>query len=95
MKILVLCLILMCSACGKKTFETLSTNQVESTSDNGTATSEEDILQIQQITSGGGIAYAEDNTFSAETTIGAVVVASNDNEVLVSLGLFEILKNEF
>ncbi len=92
MKKFFLCCFLFLSACGEKSFETTSSEQTITSTDN-----DDSLLEIQQINSGGGISYAEDNSFSAETTIGSVVhsTESTETDILVSLGLFDILKFEF
>jgi hypothetical protein len=91
MKKFVLCCFLFLSACGEKSFQTTTTEQSITSTDN------ESLLLIHEINSGGGISSAEDNSFSAETSIGAVVSSneSTDSDILVSLGLFDILKFEF
>lgn len=92
MKKFFLCCFLMLSACGEKSFNTTTTEQSITSTDD-----DDSLLQIHEIHSGGGIANAEDSSFSAETSIGSVVYASESTEtdVLVSLGLFDILKFEF
>ncbi len=92
MKKFVLCCFLFLSACGEKSFQTTTTEQSITSTDD-----DDSLLLIHQVNSGGGTSYADDSSFSAETSIGAVVVSSVsiDTDVLVSLGLFDILKFEF
>ena len=92
MKTFFLCCFLFLSACGEKSFQTTTAEQSITSTDD-----DDSLLLIHEVNSGGGVSYADDNSFSVEASIGAVVGASTntDSDVLVSLGLFDILKFEF
>lgn len=84
------------TACGHKSFTSPVADSIESTDDTSTPKdpiSKTDVFTMQEVSSGGGIAVAEDETFYAETLIGAVVFQENESSsgILMQTGIWSVL----